>query len=519
MRGIFGAPERLDMPSAPEEGRVLARRYQRQLWWMVVAGTLFAVLTSLAGTVTFSGLFVNPVRSTRAVLINTVAVVGYFLIFITHLHFAVRKRFRPVAAWLAEMRPSTEDERSALFGLPRSLVVWSSFYWAAVLVWGNIPINIVVGIPNTPVFVLQGFVGIGAGAATGLMASYLLAERCLRPLTGLVMEGATELQPGTVGVLPRMLMAFSAVVVVPFLSLGVQLIGLHTRQRAAENPFLWASGGMILLFGFIVVVVAGRAVTEPVDAVRTGFRRLKDGDFGVDVVVNEPGEIGQLQAGFNEMVAALRERERIRDVFTRLVGKEVAEHALAQGSDLGGEVCQATAMFVDVIGSTPLAQRNTEYGYFMQLNAFFDVVVRTVEGSGGLVNKFEGDGALCVFGAPVKCDDHAARALGAARELREELNRFAEGSGIEAVIGLSTGNVVAGYVGTADRYEFTVVGDAVNEAKRLTEQAKTTDAKVLVSESTIRAAEGEVGNWREAGISQLRGRGEPTVAYQPLQVE
>jgi adenylate cyclase len=175
-------------------------------------------------------------------------------------------------------------------------------------------------------------------------------------------------------------------------------------------------------------------------------------------------------------------------------------------------------MFVDVIGSTGLGQRSTgEYDYWMQLNAFFDVVVRAVEPAGGFVNKFEGDGALCIFGAPVASDDHAARALAAARTLRCDLDTFAETKGIAAAIGLSTGNVVAGYVGTADRYEFTVIGDAVNEAKRLTEQAKTNESKILVSEATIRAAEGEVGHWREAGSTQLRGRSDPTIAFAPKQ--
>jgi adenylate cyclase len=215
------------------------------------------------------------------------------------------------------------------------------------------------------------------------------------------------------------------------------------------------------------------------------------------------------------MVDGLRERERMRDVFVRLVGKDVAEHALARGSELDGEMCEATAMFVDVIGSTPLALKSTEYDYWQQLNGFFDVVVRVVEAAGGFVNKFEGDGALCVFGAPVEQDDHAVKALSAARQLRTELDEFAQRTGIDTAVGLSTGNVVAGYVGTADRFEFTIVGDPVNEAKRLTDEAKSTESKILVSESTIGAASGELAHWHEAGSVHLRGRAAPTTTHAP----
>jgi adenylate cyclase len=241
---------------------------------------------------------------------------------------------------------------------------------------------------------------------------------------------------------------------------------------------------------------------------------MKAGDLDVDVEVDEPGEIGELQVGFNDMAKALREREQMRDVFVRLVGKDVAQHAL-EHTELSADVRDATAMFVDVVGSTPLAEHSSPQAYLATLNSFFDIVVHTVEREEGLVNQFQGDGALCIFGAPNDQPDHAVRALRAARVLREQLDAFARTSGIHAVIGVSTGNVVAGHLGTSDRYEFTVVGDAVNEAKRLAEQAKTANTKVLVSDATIRSAQGELAHWQEEAVLQLRGRSGETVAFAP----
>jgi adenylate cyclase len=217
--------------------------------------------------------------------------------------------------------------------------------------------------------------------------------------------------------------------------------------------------------------------------------------------------------GFNRMVAGLRERERMREIFERHVGGEVAKRALKGEDGLGGEARVATALFVDMIGSSQLAQTLPPSQVVDILNAFFDTVVDVVTSHGGMVNKFEGDGALCIFGAIKAQEDHAARALRAARELQHELMVPPV---IEAAIGVSSGEVVAGNVGAMNRYEFTVVGDPVNEASRLTEQAKEFTGRLLVSRTTIQRAGTEAAHWMSAGTIPLRGRSEATFAYEPV---
>jgi adenylate cyclase len=148
-----------------------------------------------------------------------------------------------------------------------------------------------------------------------------------------------------------------------------------------------------------------------------------------------------------------------------------------------------------------------------RLNQFFGTVVRTVAAEGGWVNKFEGDGALCVFGAPAAQPDHAARALRAARALGRAL-----AATMPAGIGVSSGRAVAGNVGAEQRYEYTVIGDPVNEAARLTEAAKQHPARVLASAAAVRAAGDEAANWVEIGAFELRGRSQPTVVYAPVEL-
>ncbi len=134
----------------------------------------------------------------------------------------------------------------------------------------------------------------------------------------------------------------------------------------------------------------------------------------------------------------------------------------------------------------------------------------------GWVNKFVGDAALCVFGAPNDQPDHAARALRSARRLRNELVTLGSvHPDLDAGIGVSSGAAVAGNVGAEERYEFTVIGDPVNEAARLTELAKSHPGRVLASEAAVRAASGGAGDWCPVEQVVLRGRDEPTSVYAP----
>jgi adenylate cyclase len=166
-------------------------------------------------------------------------------------------------------------------------------------------------------------------------------------------------------------------------------------------------------------------------------------------------------------------------------------------------------LFVDVIGSTTLAATHDPADVVARLNAFFAIVVDCVSLHGGWVNKFEGDAALCVFGAPTPHPDGAGSALATARALRFRLDGELEG--IEAAIGVSAGVVVAGNVGAAERFEYTVIGDPVNEAARLTELAKTSPGGVLASADALeRAGASEQSRWRFDRTELLRGRTTPT---------
>ncbi len=165
-------------------------------------------------------------------------------------------------------------------------------------------------------------------------------------------------------------------------------------------------------------------------------------------------------------------------------------------------------LFVDLVGSTRLAITLEPHELLTTLNEFFAVVVNVVEQNGGLVNKFEGDAALAIFGAPVDDVDCASHALATARELNRLLNP--PGAPIRAGIGVSAGMAVAGNVGHPGRYEYTVIGDPVNEAARLTEVAKLSGGVAASAAALARANHAESGRWRVVDSKVLRGRANPT---------
>lgn len=361
-------------------------------------------------------------------------------------------------------------------------------------------------------------VGIGGVVVAGI--SYLFTEFSLRPIAARALADAAVTQKMRgVGVGPRMAIFWVLGTAAPMVGLMIaSILALMPDTDATLHQVAIVSivvGGVVLVFGFLLTDLNARSVVSPLRSLRDAMEAVEAGDFDTDVVVYDGTEIGQLQSGFNDMVAGLREREQIRDLFGRHVGQEVATAAAALGAggiELGGETRLCSVLFVDLVGSTAYATEHGPTEVVAVLNRFFDVVVDEVDRQHGLVNKFMGDAVLAIFGAPVELDDHASAALSAARAMATRLR--VEVPEVGAGIGVATGRVVAGNVGHQRRFEYTVIGDAVNSAARLTDLAKDVPGCVLASWDSVEAARAagstEVDAWTQHGEVVLRGRSEPT---------
>jgi adenylate cyclase len=410
---------------------------------------------------------------------------------------------RDAQRWLREERAPTPEERDATLRFPVRQTMVEAGLWAIVVV-----LFFFVNLSTSHVLAIEAAIECLIGGLLTCSLTYLLVERLNRDATARALEtGAPERLSGpAIGC--RLLLTWAASSALPLLGIGLMGLAALTDnppsiERVGIAVIVLSAVGAIV--GALTMSFSARSIAEPLRSLRTALARVEEGELDVRVQIDDAGEIGVLQGGFNRMAHGLAERERLRDLFGRHVGEDVARKAIeSEDVELGGETREAAVLFVDVIGSTMLASTHDPAEVVERLNAFFAIVVDTVSLHGGWVNKFEGDAALCVFGAPTAHPDPAGSALASARALRFRLQEL---DGVEAAIGVSAGVVVAGNVGAAERFEYTVIGDPVNEAARLTELAKTCEGKLLASDAALeRAGAVERRRWQTDREVSLRGR-------------
>jgi adenylate cyclase len=484
----------------------------RRLTWAAVAANAVGALTMfllLGFLIPFAPegaddqLVLNGVLA--AIYLPTALVLGVWI---------ARRRGSTIERWLEQDRRPTPRERRFVLDEPMQTVIISGSFWALAAL-----LFTAINIPGSGWSALVvGGAMLLAGETTCAVA-YLLSERLVRPITVLALAGSAPPERCGPGVASRLAMAWS-------LGTGIPLLGILTIATAGlidpnEDPALLAGAvaflaGVGMLVGSFAISVASRSVADPIRTVRRAMADVEEGMYDTRVPVDDGSEVGLLEAGFNRMAAGLEERERLRDLFGRHVGREVAAAALERDGEveLGGELREVAIVFVDVVASTQLTMRRQPHEVVELLNRFFAIVVEVVEAHCGWVNKFEGDAALCVFGAPSARPDASGDALRGARALGDRLGGALPE--VSAGIGVSAGPAVAGNIGAQERFEYTVIGDPVNEAARLCELAKQRPERLLASHAVLRRADpAEAGNWEVRDSIVLRGRDEPTQVAVP----
>ncbi|WBQ02114.1 adenylate/guanylate cyclase domain-containing protein [Kribbella sp. CA-293567] len=410
-------------------------------------------------------------------------------------------------AWVLEDRPATRREQIITLRLPLRLTLIEAFLWLLATV-----VFTVLALVLQPESALRIGITVFDGGIVTCVAAYLLSEFALRPVAARAL--ADEAPPKRLlaaGLKARTLFFWAVGSGVPVVGLMLTaLLALIEKDVSATrlSVIILALGTVVLSCGGLLTVLSARSVVAPVRSVRTALTVIGEGELNVRIPVFDGTELGSLQAGFNRMAAGLRERERIRDLFGRYVGADVVREALA-GDALGGEERFVAVLFVDLVGSTELAAVRPPGEVVQLLNRFFEVVVDEVDRQGGFVNKFAGDAVLAVFGAPAELPDPAGSALQAGRTLASRLAE--ELPEATAGIGITAGMVVAGTVGDVRRHEYTVIGDPVNEAARLTELAKSVPGRLLASMTAVdEATPAEAVHWKADDEVTVRGRNRPT---------
>lgn len=409
--------------------------------------------------------------------------------------------------WAIDGRPPTRaDQRNAFF-TPWRIASAQLLLWAV----GTAVFTILYGMYDTD-FIPRLALGVGFCGVLVSTSAYLFTEFAMRPVAAMALAAGPpphRLAPGIMGRTMTVWMLGSGV---PLIGIGLTAMFSLILQNLTKTQLEMAiviTSIASLVVGFILMWILAWLTATPVRVVRAALKGVEDGDLDASLVVFDGTELGELQRGFNSMVDGLRERERVRDLFGRHVGREVAAAAELQRPTLGGEERHVAVIFVDIVGSTRFVSTLPPQEVVALLNRFFAVIVEEVDRHHGLVNKFEGDATLAIFGAPVTLDKPEDDALAAARAIIERLDR--EVPECPAGIGVAAGQVVAGNVGANERFEYTVIGEPVNEAARLSELAKTRPLRVLASAGTVDAADDdERCHWERTGSVTLRGYEQPT---------
>jgi adenylate cyclase len=277
---------------------------------------------------------------------------------------------------------------------------------------------------------------------------------------------------------------------------------------------LIAVAAMAVAVGARVAGIMARGLRQVVDA----YRKLATDQYIHVPVLRTNDEIELLATGFNQMVDGLKERDKLRTTFGKYMTESVLEHLLNGKVELGGDTLKVTILFSDIRSFTTISESMDAHALVGLLNEYFTEMVSIVMQHNGVVDKYIGDAIMAVFGAPVPTPEDARNAVRAAVNMRKALAKLNErlvargAQPLRTGIGIHTGDVVAGNIGSEQRMEYTVIGDSVNVASRLESNTKNLGVDVLISDATYQETKDIIEAHAVEELT-VKGRAEPVMTY------
>jgi len=318
--------------------------------------------------------------------------------------------------------------------------------------------------------------------------------------------------------------------IVPLPELGWAAVVEQDRAVAyAAIDATWRTAGLIglgfALVGILFALLSGRRIAKPVEAIASASEKVAAGDFAVRVQAKSRDEIGRTAVAFNRMAEDLgsyRDRligeTRARENLSRFLSPEVVERIVGgrEAIALGGVRRDITVMFADVVAFTQLADEREPELAVAILNELFTIITEIVFQHGGIIDKFVGDCAMAIWGAPEGRPDDARNAVRAAEAILRWLEvgnakwKKQLGRDIELAIGIHSGMAVVGNIGSEKRMDYTAIGDAVNVAARLERLAR--PGQVLMTRDTMQRVADEFTS-KSIGTFDVVGRSRPSELF------
>ena len=273
--------------------------------------------------------------------------------------------------------------------------------------------------------------------------------------------------------------------------------------------------GIILILSFLLSIVISRFYSKPLLRLKDCAQSIANGNYDIRTGITTGDELGILSDTFNDMAVSLKEKELMYDTFGKVVTPEIRNWLLKGNTNLGGETVCATILFCDIRGFTTLSEQINPKQVVTLLNKYFSSMEQCIVKHKGIINKYIGDAIMAIFGVPLSNPNQALDAYNCCLDMRKtliELNKELEAENLPQIrfgIGLHTGNVLAGNIGSNSRMEYTVLGDTVNVASRIESLCKEYNCDLLISETTVEgmvSCEGDLPMLQSMGETQIRGR-------------
>ncbi len=425
------------------------------------------------------------------------------------------RRMRPLQEWIGGARSPGQTARAWRIAveLPRVLVQRDFYFPIVVTLVACLTAVIVLGLSWLAFFPIV-FAGLLAIAYSGTL-HFLALELAMRPILfdiNAALETPVRIDRPSFPLRLKLLGSLPLINVIT----GVVVAALTSEGGGSEalGINVLIALAVSFLISFELTVLLTRSILRPVEDLEAATERIRQGRFDEHVPVTTSDEFGELSSAFNQMVDGLNERERLREAFGTYLDEEVASHIISEDYDPEGAEVEVSLVFCDVQAFTTAAAGSSAPEIVARLNELFECVVPIVARHRGHIDQFIGDGVLAVFGTPNRMSDHADRAVQCAVELARTVNSRRPG-GFEVGIGVNTGQVVAGSIGGAGRFSFSVIGDAVNLCSRVEAATRDTGDPVLITANT-RAQLSETIEVQERGKLEIRGYDRRVELYAPL---
>lgn len=330
----------------------------------------------------------------------------------------------------------------------------------------------------------------------------------------------------------RLLIVFLMISLIPLTLLGVsayfKALALQTAGPALGGDLI---SGLLIQILFITTIgvvlsvtlslVVSKSVSAPLEEMETAMKEVSKGNLDVQIRVVSNDEIGAVGEGFGRMIKGLKESEAIKESFGKYISQEIRDEILAGRVPLDGEMTRATLLFSDLRDFTPFVESTHPKQVVSIMNQYFSEMAEAIKSNNGLILQYVGDEIEAVFGAPVPRDDHPDMAARAALDMKKrliDLNERLKTQGVAPFrhgIGIHTGAVLAGIIGSKERSSYALVGDTVNLASRIQGLTKEFACDIILSQTTHDLVADDY-QMEALGAVRVKGKSQEVLTYKLL---